>query len=218
MTGATTPYDADLAREKSRVRTRVLACRDAIPAEERARRSRVLCDRLVAALAPVLGPGSLVAAYSALGSEPDLAPFLREACAREWRVCLPCMLRASLGAADAPHAAPFFPMVFVEVDRPARDACEAPFIVEPARSVPPDHPSLACAHIIEPDRLDAVVVPLVAFDADNNRLGYGGGNYDRCLGRLRDDAVVLGAAFAEQRVDAVPLEAHDLPLPRIETA
>ena len=71
---------------------------------------------------------------------------------------------------------------------------------------------------IAPEDLDAVVVPLVAFDDDGNRLGYGGGNYDRLLPALRDDAVIAGIAFEEQRVEAVPVEPHDRPLPHIVTA
>ena len=59
---------------------------------------------------------------------------------------------------------------------------------------------------------------MVAFDAGNHRLGYGGGNYDRFLPQLRGDAVVCGIAFAEQQVERVPLEPHDLPLPHIIVA
>ena len=84
---------------------------------------------------------------------------------------------------------------------------------------------LACAALeadgfaaIAAEDLDAVVVPLVAFDDDGNRLGYGGGNYDRLLPALRDDAVIAGIAFEEQRVEAVPVEPHDRPLPHIVAA
>lgn len=59
---------------------------------------------------------------------------------------------------------------------------------------------------------------MVAFDADNMRLGYGGGNYDRFLRELRSDAVVCGIAFQEQEVEAVPTEPHDLTLPKIIVA
>ena len=59
---------------------------------------------------------------------------------------------------------------------------------------------------------------MVAFDAGNMRLGYGGGNYDRFLRELRSDVVVCGIAFREQEVEAVPTEPHDLALPKIIVA
>ena len=71
---------------------------------------------------------------------------------------------------------------------------------------------------IKPAEIDACVVPLVAFDAHRWRLGYGGGNYDRFLGELRDDTRVAGIAFAEQEIACVPREPHDLPLPYIVVA
>jgi 5-formyltetrahydrofolate cyclo-ligase len=56
---------------------------------------------------------------------------------------------------------------------------------------------------VEPD---IVLVPLLAFDAEGWRLGYGGGFYDRTLRglRARKAIVAVGIAFDEQRVDAVP--------------
>jgi len=57
----------------------------------------------------------------------------------------------------------------------------------------------------------AVFVPLLAFDAQGFRLGYGGGYYDRTLARLRADGSVLaiGVAYAGQELAALPHEAHD---------
>jgi 5-formyltetrahydrofolate cyclo-ligase len=57
--------------------------------------------------------------------------------------------------------------------------------------------------VLEPDTL---LVPLLAFDAEGWRLGYGGGFYDRTLRglRARKSVVAVGIAFDEQRVDAVP--------------
>jgi 5-formyltetrahydrofolate cyclo-ligase len=61
---------------------------------------------------------------------------------------------------------------------------------------------------VEPD---VVLLPLLAFDAQGNRLGYGGGFYDRTLAKLRANKPVLavGLAYDEQRVDAVPVESYD---------
>lgn len=66
-----------------------------------------------------------------------------------------------------------------------------------------------------------VLVPLLAFDAEGYRLGYGGGFYDRTLAVLRaqSDAPVLaiGLGFAMQRIAAVPRDALDARLDALVT-
>jgi 5-formyltetrahydrofolate cyclo-ligase len=110
------------------------------------------------------------------------------------------------------------PMVFREVSFCQYEAHAVPFVGKPLRSFAADDPALECFPTVAPGVLDVVVVPLVAFDARLGRLGYGGGNYDRILRELRPGAFVAGAAFAEQQVGEVPLEGHDLCLPRIVSA
>lgn len=63
---------------------------------------------------------------------------------------------------------------------------------------------------------DVVIVPLVGFDAQGGRLGYGGGFYDRTLPGL-NGALILGFALEAQRVDAIPQDANDVRLPFIVT-
>ena len=59
-----------------------------------------------------------------------------------------------------------------------------------------------------------VLVPLLAFDAACQRLGFGAGHYDRTLVALRAQAKIfaVGLAFEMQRVERIPTEAHDQPL------
>lgn len=66
---------------------------------------------------------------------------------------------------------------------------------------------------------EIVIVPLVAFDRNGGRLGYGGGFYDRTLEGLRAKRATLaiGFAFAAQQADGLPLEATDQPLDMIVT-
>lgn len=75
-----------------------------------------------------------------------------------------------------------------------------------------------------PDSLPEVtpgvlIVPLVAFDGGLNRLGYGGGYYDRTLELLRKSApvVAIGLAWEVQRLSAIPAEPFDQPLDMIVT-
>jgi 5-formyltetrahydrofolate cyclo-ligase len=59
-----------------------------------------------------------------------------------------------------------------------------------------------------------LLVPLLAFDAQGHRLGWGGGFYDRTLARLRAQGPVtaVGVAYQSQLVDSVPHSANDEPL------
>ncbi len=66
---------------------------------------------------------------------------------------------------------------------------------------------------------EVLIVPLVAFDRSGNRLGYGGGFYDRTLAmlRARRPTIAVGFAYAGQQTDSLPLEATDQPLDAIVT-
>ncbi len=59
---------------------------------------------------------------------------------------------------------------------------------------------------------DVVVVPGLAYDGAGRRLGRGGGSYDRALGDVAADALVVGVGPDDVVVDAVPSEAHDRPV------
>jgi 5-formyltetrahydrofolate cyclo-ligase len=67
-------------------------------------------------------------------------------------------------------------------------------------------------HRVTAAHLDLLVLPLVAFDALGNRLGMGGGYYDRALAGPRRRRVLVGAAFSFQQAPAVPAQPWDIPL------
>ena len=75
-------------------------------------------------------------------------------------------------------------------------------------------PQLNCAKVMPVAALDIVFTPLVAFDVSGNRLGMGGGFYDRTLSQLPPDShcQLIGLAHNCQQVDAVPGENWDIPL------
>lgn len=80
-------------------------------------------------------------------------------------------------------------------------------------------PLVACHRLMPVQQLDIIFTPLVAFDAAGNRLGMGGGFYDRTLSQLTpgNSCQVIGLAHNCQQVDAVPGEAWDIPLKQIIT-
>ena len=66
---------------------------------------------------------------------------------------------------------------------------------------------------------DVLLIPLVAFDKNLNRLGYGGGYYDRLISKLLKKKKILkiGLAFSSQEVDKVPTNKYDQKLDYIVT-
>lgn len=197
--------------DKAKLRRAVIARRDALDLDVRAAKSAVICARLVELL-DHLGAAAphTVAVYATMGSEVDPAAFAAAAAARGWRVAYPCMLSASDAAACGQR------MCMRAVS--AGDASEAPFIAHPTRAFAATDVDSDHFPIVPAAELDMVVVPLVAFDRAGARLGYGGGCYDRYLPMLSPACQIIGIAFDEQRVDHVPTDTHDLPLPNIVSA
>lgn len=197
--------------DKAELRRAVIARRNAIDLDVRAAKSAVVCARLVE-LMEVGGTAGqrTVAVYAAMDSEVDPAAFAAAAAARGWRVAYPCMLSASDAAACGQR------MCMRTVA--AGDVSATPFITHPTRAFAATDIDNNRCPIVPAAELDMVVVPLVAFDRTGARLGYGGGCYDRYLPTVAPECLIVGIAFDEQRVDHVPTDAHDLPLPNIASA
>jgi 5-formyltetrahydrofolate cyclo-ligase len=66
---------------------------------------------------------------------------------------------------------------------------------------------------------DVLLVPLVAFDNKMNRLGYGGGYYDRLINKLskKKNILTIGLALAVQKIIKVPVTKYDMKLDYIVT-
>ena len=66
---------------------------------------------------------------------------------------------------------------------------------------------------------DVLLIPLLAFDKNLNRLGYGGGYYDRLIERLskKKNIIKIGLAFSIQEIDKVPINMYDKKLDYIVT-
>lgn len=197
--------------DKAELRRAVIARRNAIDFDVRAAKSAVICARLVELLdrSDAAAPHT-VAAYAAMDSEVDPAAFAAAADKRGWRVAYPCMFSATDAAACGQR------MCMRAVA--AGDASAAPFIAHPTRAFTAMDIDSDRFPIVPADVLDMIIVPLVAFDQTGARLGYGGGCYDRYLPMLPPICQIVGIAFDEQRIDHVPSDAHDLPLPHIISA
>ena len=197
--------------DKAELRRAVIARRDALDLDVRAAKSATICARLVELLESSGAAGQrTVAVYAAMGSEVDPAAFVAAGAKRGWRVAYPCML----SAIDAAACGQRMCMRAVAAD----DASATPFIAHPTRAFAATDIDSSRFPIVPAEALDMIVVPLVAFDRAGARLGYGGGCYDRYLSMLSPACQITGIAFDEQRVEHVPTDAHDLPLPNIVSA
>lgn len=74
-------------------------------------------------------------------------------------------------------------------------------------------PKIDSSEALKNDCLDMVIVPGVAFDKENNRLGRGGGYYDKFLSTIPSRVPTVGLAFDFQIVDSLSFkEEHDMPV------
>jgi 5-formyltetrahydrofolate cyclo-ligase len=141
-----------------------------------------------------LDAGVIIASYCAFGNEMNpqlLAEALR---AQGHKIALPVVAGKGL------------PLVFRTYEKGGVLIANTMGIEEPA----PDNP------VTEPDVL---LAPMLAFDSLGNRLGYGGGFYDRTIAglRLRKPLLTIGIAYAYQQLPQIAAEAHDMRLDKIVT-
>ena len=165
--------------------------RDGVDADEAAASSMAVTARL--ARVPALREASPVAGYRAVRGEVDIDAALALLAKRGATVTVPRVIGEHL------EFVPWSP------DQPV--AAGSFGIPEPlgGEAIP------LGAH-------EAVLAPLVAFDAAGNRLGQGGGFYDRALAACGDRRpLVIGVAHSFQQVDAVPRGAWDVPLDAVVT-
>ena len=186
---------------KAAQRKKATAARRALDAETRAEKSRrvsgfmyeylqtLKIERTEAGLPPV----RTVFSYAAAWDEADLSEFHRKARAEEIRIAFPLCHGAGIMEAVVPGG-----------DKKEYWRTGAYGIREPV-------PELAVP--VKPEDIDLVIVPCVAFDGRGGRLGHGAGYYDRYLPKLREDAVMVLAAFEEQRLPEIVMEETDVCIP-----
>lgn len=185
------PIDPDeLKAAKRRVRLEVLRRRDSVDAIDRDLAAAEVSSAVRSILAGASAGTVLV--FWAFGSELPTGGLIDELVAEGRTVCLP---RIASGELEARTYRPGDPVI--EVSFGAREPAEG--------------------RLVEPEELDAVLVPAVAFDDLGYRIGYGGGYYDRFLVRVRPDALRIGIGMVAQRVSRVPRGNLDLPVDLVVT-
>ena len=165
----------------------MLARRDALPAAER----RALSERIIRQLLTLDAycGARCVMAYASFGSEFETGGVIADVLARGKSLVLPRVERG--GRALQLHV----------VDDPARQLAPGVWgIPQPRADLCPPVPA---------SQLDLILVPGVAFTRRCERLGYGGGYYDRFIRSLVPRPPLVAAAFALQVVPMLPMSETD---------
>ena len=186
-----TPAASDLILEKESVRRRVLAERDALPAEMRAAAAEAIAARPL----PVPLPAQPeVSGFLPIRSEINPLPLMRVLAAAGAQLALPVVVG---------RGHPLRLRAWMPGETLVRKQWG---IREPEETSPELAP-------------DIVLAPLAAFDRRGSRIGYGAAYYDMTINALRaiKPAIVIGLAYAMQEIENVPTEPHDAKLDFIMT-
>jgi len=172
----------DPVEDKGAFRDRMRALRGTIPPLERARLADLVEGNLFAL--PEVAASRTVLLFYSFGSEVATRGMASRALGGGKRLLLPYLEAGTMEAAEVRSHDELVPTGYGPR--------------EPARRV-----------AVEPAEVDLVVTPGLAFDRRGHRLGYGGGHYDRFLGRLGPAAARVGIGFSLQLVERVPDEPGD---------
>jgi 5-formyltetrahydrofolate cyclo-ligase len=170
--------------DKKQQRALGVSARHGLTPEERDSGSQSVCRHLMGL--PQLANAGTILSYWAVGDEVSLAAFHRWAWEQGKTVAFPCTEGAGKMAAYVPKT--------MEDMAPDRFGIPSPV---PARS-----------RLVQPEELEAVLVPCLAFDGAGRRLGHGGGYYDRYLPKCPQAMRIL-VAFEAQKLPAVACQRWD---------
>lgn len=176
--------------ERDALRRELRQSRRAIPAPERIAAADALAQRLLSL--PFIPATGYVAGYWAMDGEIAL---------HSWQIRLPRGLVYCLPVLHEDTRLRFSPW------RPGDPLVTNRF------GIP--EPDVSSTSALEPEAMAMIVVPLVGFDERGNRLGMGGGWYDRTLAFRRTQPAppwLVGVGFSAQRIDTLAREPWDVPV------
>ncbi|MGB7993845.1 5-formyltetrahydrofolate cyclo-ligase [Methanoregula sp.] len=179
-----------MAKTKQEIRTEVKQRRLALTPQERKEKSRCIC----AALLSLLDGTGPVMVYVAKPPEVDTELLITTLLARGTRVIVPVIERKTTTLR----------LSYLE---------DPSVLVESTFCVPEP---VGCEIPARPDEIGIAIIPLLAFDRQGNRLGYGAGYYDRFLA-AHPRVKTIGIAFACQEMPELPGEPTDIRMDRILT-
>lgn len=170
---------------RSEQRKKLIAARQAIAVAARQEADARLAERLDAVIGDV--SGQIISLYWPFRGEPDLRGWAAGCRSRGATTALPVVLA---------KGAPLEFRIWEDGMSLERGVWKIP--------IPP-----ASAEVVLPD---IVIAPVVGLDAQNYRLGYGGGFFDRTLAALREqkEARVIGVGYEMQRMETIYPHQYDI--------
>ncbi len=180
----------DITDQKTALRRRAYDARKAARSDAK----NAMANACLTTHISALGGPAVVAGYMAIQTEVDPAGTLKSLHENGFQICLPVIQGRGQ------------PLLFREWE-PGCGMIEGDFGALIPRS----------GELLVPD---IAIVPLVAFDDQGHRLGYGGGFYDRTLSLLRSTNLnlqAIGFAFEAQELPEIPIDENDQPLNAIIT-
>jgi 5-formyltetrahydrofolate cyclo-ligase len=176
------------AVDKTSLRAAIVAARAAMTDAERVAAGRLIRDQVLEM--PEVAAAGTVAAYYSAGTEPDTHGLVFALWKRGSYVVLPVLLPdgdLDWASYEGPESLAPGPRGVLQPVEPVR----GPYTVA---------------------RADVVLVPALAVDLTGNRLGRGGGSYDRALARVGGQVPTIGLIYDGELVPNVPAEPHDRPV------
>lgn len=185
--------------QRALLRKQLRANRKALTTEQQKSASHELCQRL--SQHQQLQQAQTIALYLANDGEIDLSPFLAYCWQQGKKICLPVL-----------HPVVDSSLLFLHYQ------AETP-LLHNSYGIP--EPALNVQNVVPIAEIDAILLPLVGFDAHANRLGMGGGYYDRTLAQWHQQrhpmTTLIGVAHECQRVPQLPIASWDVPLDKVMT-
>ena len=183
------------ATDKKQQRRLAVERRRALTQEERDEKSRAICDLLIKHIKdPRYSEVRTIFSYRGTWDEVNVDAFNNWAEVQGYRVAYPISLPDGIMKAAVP----------AEKNAWHRAAYG---ILEPV---------MENSKILEPEDIDLVIVPCVAFDEYGNRCGHGAGYYDRFMACMSPESLIM-AAFEAQRSEKLITEETDIPVRTILT-
>jgi len=180
---------------KKQIRGEILKARISLEQEQVNLKSKIICDKIQQF--PGFQNSHTVMAYLPFRNEVDVTPLFDYLWAREKRVVIPVC---------EPKNIVLIPSELRDMKEDLKPGTWG--ILEPKEDK---------MRPIDPQDIDFVIIPGVAFDPVCNRLGYGGGYYDRFLLRLKENTPKVAVAFDLQIVSSLVPENYDIPMDTVIT-
>ncbi len=189
--GGSVPSEAwtDVQRWRRAERKRLIDSRLALGQTERHARADIIAKKLDATIRQFAG--RIIGAYWPFRGEPDLRNWGIEVAERNGRIALPVVIQKGW---------PLEYRIWTPGDPLKRGMWD---ILVPARGP-----------AVQPD---IVIAPLVGFDDQNYRLGYGGGFFDRTLATMQKKPWTIGIGYSHARLSTIYPQPHDIAMDMIIT-